>query len=498
MTLDLALVVAGGLLAVAAIATRFARQFGVPAMLLFVGIGMASGSSGAGLYFDDYGAAYAVGVVALAVIVLAGGLDSDPRAVRGALLPAALLASVGVVVKMLVTGLGAWLLTDLPWSACLLLGAVLAPTDAAATFNLLRGRGLRSRVRAVLEAESSTNDPVSIYLTVLMTGYAASGALDVAPAVGGAALQLLLGAVFGAVGARGIRALVNRVGTDAAGLYPLLVVACGLALFGLSNLLGGNGFLAVYVAGVELARGRLVHRGEVVRFLDAVAWTAQIVVFVTLGLLVFPEHLPEVVPQALGVTAVLLFLARPASVVLTLVPLRWLPGGVRFSAAELTLLAWGGLKGAVPIVLAIWPLLQGVGDPRLFNIVFVVVLAGTTVQGLTLVPLARTLGLLEAPTPEPAIRLELSGTEGHSGILDVALTDEAPAVGQTLRELDLPADLVVAGVLREGHLLPARGDTRLQTGDHLFLLVADVDEAVVPAPLCRPVSSGSSPPSASA
>ncbi|MCB9664888.1 MAG: potassium/proton antiporter [Alphaproteobacteria bacterium] len=499
LSLDAALVVAGGLVAAAAVATRFARRFGVPAMLLFVGLGMVAGSSGAGLYFDDHAAAYAVGVVALAVIILSGGFDSDWRTVAPALLPAGLLASVGVVVKMGVTGLGAWLLTDLSPGDCLLLGAVLAPTDAAATFNLLRGRGLRSRVRAVLEAESSTNDPVSIYLTFLMTSYVASGSIAVAPAVGGAALQLVLGGIFGYVGGRAIRSLVNRVGTDAAGLYPLLVLASGLALFGLSNLIGGNGFLAVYVAGLELTRGRMTHRAETARFLDAIAWTAQIAVFLTLGLLVFPDRLPAVLPQALGVTLVLAFVARPVSLLLTVLPLRWVPGAPRFTAPELALLSWGGLKGAVPIVLAIWPLLQGAGDPRLFDIVFVVVLASTTVQGLTLVPLSGALGLLEPQPPQPPLRMELSGAEGHSGILDVALPADAPAVGRTLRELELPDDLVVAGVLREGHLLPARGDTRLEAADHLFLLVADVEEATVPLPFQEggAVSPGSDPPSAS-
>lgn len=478
-------VLVGSVLVIAAIlSTRFAQQFGVPALVLFVGIGMLAGSSGpGGLVFDDYALSLNVGMLALAVILLSGGLDMDADVFRASLLPAGLLATVGVVVKMGIVGGLAWALTPLDFTHGLLLGAVLAPTDAAAVFSVLKGCGLPRRLRGLLETESGTNDPVSIYLTVTLTSVITTGDVDLGAMVGRVLVQLTVGAALGYVFGRGLVGLINRVKVDSFGLYPVLALAGGLFAYAATDLIGGNGFLAIYVVGVVLGNRPLAYRQNIGYFMDGVAWAAQISMFLLLGLLVFPDQLLPHLPTALLLTAGVIFLARPLSVVFTLGPLGLVDEAFRFRAREQLLLSWAGLKGAVPIILAMFPLLNEVpAGPLLFNVTFVCVVTGTALQGMTIVPLARRLGLTESAPRKGPLRMELIGSAPPgSAVLDVYLEAGAPAVGQRLADLDLPPRVVVAAIYRDDILLAARGHAVFEAGDHVYLFSEDVATQPLPS-----------------
>lgn len=463
--------------------TRLAQRFGVPALVLFVGIGMLAGSGGPGGFeFSNYRLSLNLGLVALAVILLSGGLDTRARLFRASILPASILATLGVVTKMLVIGTLAYLLTPLDFIESLLLGAVLAPTDAAAVFSVLKGRGLPARLKGVLEAESGTNDPMSIYLTVALTGFITTGQASIPLLVWGVVVQLFLGGVLGYVLGRLLVGLINRVRIDSFGLYPVLALAGGLLTYALTNLLGGNGFLAIYVVGLVLGNSTLAHQQSIRYFMDSMAWGAQILMFLLLGLLVFPDQLVEAIPVALLITFAQIFIARPLSVYLSLKPLELLTGRYHFSIREQALLGWAGLKGAVPIILAIVPLLNQVPQGILiFNIVFVVVILGTSMQGLTVVSFARRLGLTKPEPPEPPLRLELGGAAPPgSAVFDVFLEPNRGVVGYSLSELDLPQHIVIAAIYRNGEMIPPRGGTRFEAGDHVFIINTKADALGIP------------------
>ncbi len=483
MTLNAYLAIAALLTIAATLSTRLAQRFGMPALVLFVGIGMLAGSSGpGGIQFDNYALSYEVGLLALAVIIYSGGLETEGRLFRASVLPAGLLATLGVILKALVIGLIAWLLTPLGFAEGLLLGAILAPTDAAAVFSVLKGRGLERRLRGILETESGTNDPIGIYLTVALTTLVVSGQVDIWGVLSGAAIQLSLGAVYGWLLGKALAWLINRTRIDSFGLYPVLALAGGLLSYALANLLAGNGLLTIYVVGLALGNTRLSHRQNIIAFMDVVAWGAQISMFLLLGLLAFPDRLLPQLPTGLLVTAGLLFVARPLSVVLVLAPLRRLTGRYAFTLKEYAFLSWAGLKGAVPIILAMVPLLERLANGELiFNIVFVVVIVSATLQGLTIVPLAKRLGLSEPEPPAPPLKVELGGAAPPgSAAYDVFLTEKAKAVGQALRDLSLPDYVVVAAIYREDHLITPRGGFVFQAGDHVFLISERADEVGVP------------------
>lgn len=485
-------VLLGSLLVISAIvSTRFAQHMGVPALVLFVGVGMIAGA--AGVDFADHALSLNVGLLALAVILLSGGLDTDARLFLDSLVPAGLLSTVGVLLKMTLIGGLAHLLTPLDWLGGLLLGAVLAPTDAAAVFSVLKGCGLPKRLQGVLETESGTNDPISIYLTLLLASIITTGQAELGSLVGGVALQLVAGAAFGYGMGRGLVLVINRVRIDSVGLYPVLALAGGLLTYALTELVGGNGFLAIYVVGIVLGNRPLVHRHNIQTFMDGMAWGAQIMMFVLLGLLVVPAELGPHIWPALLLTVGLILVARPVSVMLTLAPLRWVHERFRFSWREQALLSWAGLKGAVPIILAIVPLLNDVpGSTFIFNVTFVCVVVGTALQGLSIAPMAQWLGLTGAPEPDEPLRIELTGAAPPgSAVLDVELPPDAPAVGQRLADVSIPDHMVVAAVVRNGVLIAPRGAVRFQPGDHVYVITEDAEAERLPrafAPVASPPS----------
>ena len=486
--MDIVILIASLLVLAAILSTRFAQRFGVPALVLFVGIGMLAGSSGpGGIAFDNYALSLNVGFLALAVILLSGGLDTNVRLFKASVLPGALLATLGVFIKTLLLGGVAYAVTYLSFPEALLLGAVLAPTDAAAVFSVLKGKGLPSRLRGILETESSTNDPVSIYLTIALAGFLSTGQASAGGLLGGVVLQLVLGGVVGVVAGRLLTTLVNRVSVGSFGLYPVMVLAGGMLTYALANLVGGNGFLAIFLVGLVLTSQRVTYRQNIQHFMDSAAWGAQIVMFLLLGLLSFPDRLMLNVFPGLMITVGALIIARPASVVITLWILRRFTKHYAFNWKEQLLISWAGLKGAVPIILAIVPLLNSVSHGEfIFDVVFVVVIIGTAVQGLTVVPLARWLNLLKAQPPEAPIYIELGGAAPPgSGVLHIFLDDKNNATGKRIQDLTLPDDLLIAAIYRHDKLITPRGQETLQQGDHLFIISNNIDDPNLPNILGR-------------
>lgn len=466
---DRVILIVAILILVGIASSKFSTRLGLPVLVLFLGVGMLAGSEGiGGIEFEDYELAHGIGSVALAIILFDGGLRTTLGAFRMVLVPAVLLATVGVFITAAITGLAASWITGVPLLLGLLLGSIVGSTDAAAVFAVLRSKGLnlRERLASLLEVESASNDPMAIFLTVGLL-QVLLGQVELGPGlIKLFVLQMSVGAVVGLLVGKAAVWAINRVNLDAAGLYPVLVTATGLLAFGVAANLGGSGFLAVYLAGIVIGNSRIVFKTGILRFHDGAAWLSQITMFVLLGLLAFPSRLLGVASEGVLVAAVLLFVARPLAVAAILA---WFG----FSLKELLLVSWVGLKGAVPVVLATFPLLLGLeGGETIFDMVFFVVLVSSVLQGWTLPPAARLLGLQVPPKPEAPVSLEITSLKDVDGdIVEYTITSDSLAAGKRIRDLALPEAVVVAMVVRGQRIIPPRGSTRLEAGDHVFVVL---------------------------
>lgn len=466
---DRLILAVGILLVLGILSSKLAARVGVPVLALFLLLGMLAGSEGpGGVAFEDYTLAHGVGTAALLVILFDGGLRTDIPSVRHVFAPAFTLATAGVLLTAILVAVAAAAVLDLDWLQAVLLGSIVSSTDAAAVFAVFRSRGMRvnRRVTRTLELESGSNDPMAILLTItcieLLLGEIGPG-LDV---VWLFLRQAALGGLVGWLVGRAITEAVNRIALDASGLYPVLTTAGALLAYGGAATLGGSGFLAVYIAGVLVGARRLTFRRGVHLFHDGLAWIAQIVMFVLLGLLSFPSRLVDAAAPALVVAAALVFVARPFAVWVCLLPFR-------FSAREIAFIAWGGLKGAVPIILAIYPLLRGLPNAEaLFDVVFFAVVVSAVTQGWTLPATARLLGLRLPEEPEPPVTLEITSLRDvDADIVEYTLREAFSGPGRRIRELSLPEGALVAMVVRGDQMLSPRGSTRLLSGDHVFVLL---------------------------
>jgi potassium/hydrogen antiporter len=465
--LELILVLACGLVLVSILASKASGRSGVPALLLFLAVGMLAGSEGlGGIAFDDAGLARAVGVVALALILYSGGLDTRWESIRPVLGRGVLLATAGTLVTAGLVGGLVLLVTDLPALQALLLGAVVSSTDAAAVFSVLRARkvGLPGPVRSLLELESGSNDPMAVFLTVSLITLITTGSGSAPSLAASFALQMGLGLALGYGLGRAMRWVLDHIALDHDGLYPVLSLTLVLLTFAATQYAGGSGFLAVYVAGLVMAGRAYLHKRSLTRFHDGLAWLAQIAMFLTLGLLVFPSRMVPLLGVAALVTAFLTLVARPLAVYAALLR-------SRFSLRERTLIGWAGLRGAVPIILATFPLVAGVpGGETLFNIVFVVVLASTLVQGTTIPAVARGLGL-EGPAyeAEPV----WAGEPVRRDLAEFRVPADSPLVGRQVAQAGLPGGADAVLLRRYDTYVLVRGSTRLRRDDVLLLLTDD-------------------------
>ncbi|UCM88606.1 potassium/proton antiporter [Streptomyces marincola] len=453
-------------LLVAVAAVRLTSRSGLPSLLLYLAIGMLLGRDGLGIEFSDAELAQVLGYAALVVILAEGGLSTRWHDIRPAVPAAAALATAGVAVSVAVTAAAAHYLAGFPWEAALVMGAVVSSTDAAAVFSVLRRVPLPRRLTGVLEAESGFNDaPVIILVVAFSTTHDPAGHWYVL--LGEMVLELAVGLAAGlAVGRAGALAL-RHVALPASGLYPIAVLALTVVAYAGGALLHGSGFLAVYIAALLLGNSRLPHRPATRGFADAVAWVAQIGLFVLLGMLVDPDALGDDIGPALIVGGALTLLARPLSVVVALLPFRrpW---------REQAMLSWAGLRGAVPIVLATIPVVGGVEDSeRIFSVVFVLVTVYTLVQGPTLPWVARRLGL--AGSGE-AVDVDIESApldrlRGH--LLSVTIPGASRMNGVEVRELRLPVQAAVTLVVRDGSSFVPQPETVLRHGDELLVVATD-------------------------
>jgi cell volume regulation protein A len=463
------LLIGAGLVVLSILASAYATRLGAPVLLIFLLLGMLAGEDGpGGIEFDDFHLTYLVGSVALAVILFDGGLRTTRTVFRLALWPGVSLASVGVLVTALgVAGAACYLLGFGPIEG-LLLGSIVASTDAAAVFLLLQrgNRDIHSRVRATLEAESGMNDPMAVFLTITCVEWLARadkvGPLAVVLSL---AVQMAGGAAFGLLGGRALRALVDRIEL-AVGLYPVLVASGALVLFAAANAAGASGFLAVYLAGVVMGSKPFRAQQMVVRFHDGLVWLAQVVMFLLLGLLVTPTDLLPVLLPALVIALVLMLLARPLAVLLCLLPFR-------FDRPSLAFISWVGLRGAVPIFLGCLPVLAGLPQGRVyFDVAFVMVLLSLVVQGWTAPALARALGLEVPAEPETETgRLFELPEASDRDIVGWRVPERSEALGFAPANLPLPPRTGLIGVVRGERILPPNEPGRLAPEDYVILLV---------------------------
>jgi cell volume regulation protein A len=463
-TLDRSLLVGALVLVTAILAVRISVRVGLPSLLAYLGLGVLLGEQFLGIQFDDARLASALGFAALAVILAEGGLTTRWPVMRPHLALGISLATVGVAVSIAVVAAFGHYLLGMDWRLAFLLGAVFAPTDAAAVFSTLRRVPLRPRLSGALEAESGLNDAPTVVLVVLLSSgeMAGSSAVQVAALV---AYELAAGIGIGlGVGWAGAQVL-RRVALPASGLYPLAVLSFAVLAYGSAAALHASGFAAIYLAALVLGNSELPHRPATRSFVEGLAWLAQIGLFVMLGLLAWPDRLGSVVLVALAVGVVLLLVARPLSVLAAGLPFR-------LSRAEYAFLSWAGLRGAIPVVLATIPLASEVpGATRLFDLVFVVVLVFTAVQAMPLAWLARWLGV-GATDPSRDLEVEAAPLERlHADLLEVRVPPASRLHGVEVGELRLPPGASVALVVREGNSFVPGPGTALRHGDVLLVVV---------------------------
>nr|MBA3746340.1 potassium/proton antiporter [Solirubrobacterales bacterium] len=464
------ILIAGALLALGLAASLLAGRLRIPGLVLFLGVGMLIGSDGLGLIDfggnrHDFELAQTVGIIALALILFEGGLAAGFGEIRPVLAASLSLATLGTLLTAIVTGLAATWLLDISLLHGLLVGAIVSATDGAAIFALLRGSTLKRRLARTLEGEAGLNDPVAVLLVlgfiewIRLPDY---GLLDVAVLF---IQQLGIGVLVGAlVGVAAVKAF-RRVNLATGGLYPVASLAVVALAFGAADVLHGSGFLAVYLAGLAMGSTALPARQTVAAFHDGLAWLAQLTMFLTLGLLVNPAELGPIALEGTLLAFVLVFVARPIAVIIA-------TGRAPLSVTERVVLGWAGLRGAVPVVLALFPILDGIeGATDFFNIAFFAVLVSTLLQGSTFTFVAGALGAL---TNEPALRRPLVevGTIRELGadVVEVPLVEGDAAIGVRVRDLGLPRDALVNVLVRNDEALPPRGSTRLEAGDRLYVL----------------------------
>ncbi|MCC5854376.1 MAG: potassium/proton antiporter [Idiomarina sp.] len=471
---NLIILIAGALLFASIVATQVSVRLGAPLLLVFLLLGMLAGEDGIlRIQFNNPDIALLIGSVALVIILFDGGLRTHPERFRVALAPAAMLASVGVVLTCVITGLSAAWLFGLSWIEGLLLGAILGSTDAAAVFSIFQSQGLRikERVAATLEIESGSNDPMAVMLTITLVSVLVEQQTGLDWSVGLVFLQqAIVGAAVGYLGGRGFVWTCRKLELHLA-FFPLLAVSGSILVYGLTAQLGGSGFLAVYLMGYLVGNARLPQVVNILRVHDGLAWLSQIVMFLMLGMLMTPSALLDIAVPALILAGILIFVARPLAVFISLAPFR-------FPWRDQIFISWVGLRGAVPIVLALFPWIAGLENQQMyFEVAFFVVLVSLVLQGWTLLPFARKLGLEVPPEPEPNFRMSIERV-GNRELLEVAafeIDDDTPACDHHWDEISMTDPVEFIGLIRQGEWIRTISNPLLQAGDTVMVLARSAD-----------------------
>jgi cell volume regulation protein A len=469
MAIEYVILIGSTLVLVSIIVAKLSDNLGVPSLLLFLGVGMLAGSEGpGGIYFNDANLAQSVAVVALIFILFAGGLDTKWSDVKPIFRPAAGLATIGVLLTALIVGLFIHYVLNISLLTGLLLGAIISSTDAAAVFAVLRSKNvsLRGYLKPLLELESGSNDPMAIFLTIGLIQFINTAGTSIGSMVWLFIVQMSLGVIFGLALGKALVFVLNHLKIVYEGIYPVFALAFGLFCYGITTIIGGSGFLAVYVVGLVAANSEFIQKRSLLRFFDGLAWLSQITMFVTLGLLVFPSHIVPVIGIGLLISAFLMFIARPLSVFLTLIH-------SRFYLREKSFISWVGLRGAVPVILATFPLIAGVPDAEfIFNVVFFIVLTSALLQGSSIPFVARLLRLdapLERKTKYPIEYSPVAGVDTE--LIDLTVPVESTANGKSVIELGMPRDSLIALISRNDSFLVPSGGTVIQEGDTILVLL---------------------------
>lgn len=472
---------AGSLLLAGVLASKASDWLGIPALLVFLVVGMLAGSDGPGrIPFDDPQLAQTMGVVALALILFAGGLETNWGSTSGIVWAGLSLATLGVSITAFAVGWFASLVLGVSLLEGLLLGSIVSSTDAAAVFSILRTRstGLKGSTQPLLEFESGSNDPMAVFLTIGFIQLIQQPTASAVDLVSQFLLQMALGFAFGLGGGRLALFLVNRLALKVEGLYTVLTLSLALLIYSATNIVGGNGFLAVYLAGIVLGNGDFLHRRSLMRFHDGLAWLMQVAMFMTLGLLVFPSRLQPVAGVGLLISFFLIFVGRPLSVFSSLL-------FSRLTVRTKLLISWVGLRGAVPIILATFPLVAGTPNADLyFNVVFFIVLTSVLVQGTTLTSAAKWLNLQTPAVEQARDPLGfLDAPRSKNNLIELNLTRASPAVGKRVVDLELPRSALLVLIRRGDEVLVPRGATAIEDGDVVVVIAEKEDVATLHAVL---------------
>lgn len=477
------LLIASVILFLSIVASKAGFRFGLPALLLFLLVGMLFGSDGLGIEFGDPNSAQFIGVLALSIILFSGGMDTKFKEIKPIASQGVMLATIGVLLTTLITGTFIYYLFHwfnasftLSFAESLLLAAVMSSTDSASVFSILRSKGvnLRENMRPTLELESGSNDPMAYMLTLFIIGYIQVGGMEIYEAIFSLSIQLLVGAGGGYLMGKLSVYIINRININNESLYPILLLTTTFFTFSVITLCKGNGYLAVYIAGLIVGNAKIVHKKSMATFFDGFSWLWQIVMFLALGLLVNPHELIPVAPVGLAVGVIMIVFARPVSVFITLIPYK------KISFKGKLYISWVGLRGAVPIIFATYPMIAGIEHATMFfNIVFFITILSLLIQGTTVTHAARLLGLVDSPVRKAEFGIELP-EEIKSAMSEIDITPAVLAHGNKLMELTLPDHTLAVMVKRGTRYFIPKGKTILKEGDKL-LLISDNDEALMQA-----------------
>lgn len=479
MPIETVLLWTAALIFLSVVSSKLSDKFAIPVLLLFLAIGMLAGSEGMGkLNFNDPQLAKSIGIVALVFIIFSGGFDTRWEDAKSVLWPGIILSTLGVFLTALITGFFAIYILKFSFLEGMLLGSIVSSTDAAAVFSILRSKqiSLKKPLKPLLEFESGSNDPMAVFLTVGFISLLTVKDMSAAALIPRFFLDMGMGGLVGYLMARFIVFLMNRLKLDYEGLYPVIMISLVLLTYTFASFLKGNGILAVYLVGLMLGRSNFPNKKMIMKFHDGVAWLMQIVMFVALGLLVFPSHIVPLMGAGLLLTLLLMLVARPLSVWLCLVPFK-------LAAPKKAMLAWVGLRGAVPIILATFPFMAGIPQAdTIFNIVFFVVFASVLIQGTSIPIVSRILKLDVPLASRTTYPLEFEKTEAmDADLLEFFVPYDGEVSGKKLYDLNFPQDSLAVLIGRNDKFIVAKGSTVLEEGDVVLALVSKKDLEAVKA-----------------
>ncbi len=462
INVDTTILVLSIMLLTGVLATKFSIRLGMPSLILFLGAGLLLNNY---IYFENAGLAQLIGIFALIIILFDGGTQTKWKDIKPIAGAAGSLATAGVLITSFVTGAAAVYIFGFSWLEGLLLGAIVGSTDAAAVFSILGNKNIKKKITSTLEAESGTNDPMAVFLTIIFIDLIQVPDTSIWGAVGSFFVEMGLGLITGFLLGKLTVWVINKIDLDSSGLYPVLALSFAIFSYSFTALIGGSGLLAVYVMAVYVGNSDLMYRFSILRFNEGFGWMMQILMFMMLGLLAFPSQLLSVAWKGILLSIILMFIARPIGVFISMI-------GMNYDLKEKTFISWAGLKGAVPIVLATYPLLAGVENSDIiFNAVFFVVIISALIQGSTLSSVGSYLKLAGDARNRSIGELELINLgKTETEIVEVTLGEDSPITGRELNDIDFPKDTIIVTIARGDEVITPTGNSVMQAFDTVYVL----------------------------